>query len=74
MDRQHYFHQGRPKEFLFNYDVSPDLPKSVRADDKRLGQLLNLLGNAIKFTDRGEVRLQVQRLSGSSTMDWLRLK
>jgi len=46
-------------------DAAPDLPPVVQVDEKRLGQvLLNLLSNAVKFTERGEVRLEVQRLSG----------
>ena len=44
-------------------EVAADLPHSVLLDEKRLRQvLLNLLGNAVKFTDNGQVTLRVQSL------------
>jgi signal transduction histidine kinase/FixJ family two-component response regulator len=53
--------EARRKGLEFFLDLPADLPETVEADGKRLRQiLLNLLGNAIKFTDSGAVTLGVQ--------------
>lgn len=52
--------QARNKGLRFQFEPSGELPPVVRADEKRLRQILiNIIGNAVKFTQRGTVTLRL---------------
>ena len=52
--------QAAQKGLRFNFEESGRIPQAVHADEKRLRQILiNLLANAVKFTDEGTVTLRV---------------
>jgi two-component system sensor histidine kinase RpfC len=56
--------QAERKGLSFVVSIMPDVPPYVRGDAGHLRQvLINLLGNAVKFTEKGGVTLHVSRLS-----------
>ncbi|MES3025075.1 MAG: ATP-binding protein [Pseudomonadota bacterium] len=62
--------QAAERRLEFRYEVDGVLADHVRADRKRLGQILiNILGNGIKFTERGTVSLRVRYVREMALFD-----
>ncbi|MEB3829592.1 ATP-binding protein [Phormidium sp. CCY1219] len=61
--------RAEEKKIVLKYQADPQLPRGIKADEKRLRQvLINLLSNAIKFTETGQVTLKVS-IVGSAEGD-----
>ncbi len=63
---------ARQKGLDFKYEVRPDVPDDAVGDADRIRKILiNLVGNAIKFTEQGEVFVQVQEESQEAAVTCL---
>ena len=65
--------KAHDKGLEFLVDVPPDVPRCCSGDPLRLGQILtNMVNNAVKFTEKGEIRLDIQLVE--RTGDKVKLK
>lgn len=59
------------KGVVIKQHIDPQLPQYVIGDAARVGQVVsNLLGNAVKFTDSGDVAISLVPITG----DWIRIR
>ncbi|MFT7218597.1 MAG: signal transduction histidine kinase/DNA-binding NarL/FixJ family response regulator [Candidatus Azotimanducaceae bacterium] len=65
--QQLYTARCRQKGLTFRTSVSPDLPERINTDREKLFEIVNsLLDNAFKFTEHGEVILDLDRAAGTN--------
>lgn len=62
---------AREKNLPLRTDVDPTLPETIVNDNAKLQQILvNLIGNAIKFTDQGEISVSFQSPETKQANSW----
>jgi signal transduction histidine kinase len=63
------------RELELVYDLDPTLPRVLRGDPLRLGQvLINYANNAIKFSEKGRIEVRVRQVVGDATAACCALK
>ena len=66
---------GEAKDVIVSCTIDPDTPFSLEGDHQHIRQVLvNLINNAIKFTDNGSVNLHVYRKGGEELMPRIRFE
>ena len=64
--------QAQLKSLALHIDADPGVPEKVRADRTRVKQVLfNLVNNAVKFSDRGVVVVDLHRAPAADGSEWL---
>nr|WP_239482182.1 ATP-binding protein [Pseudomonas insulae] len=70
--KQMFAPQAQDKGLAFRFTAQGRMPAVVRGDDKRIRQILiNLLGNAVRYTDQGEIGLRVSYARETATFEIL---
>lgn len=68
-------YQAQRKDIELLLNIQPDLPSYVWIDEARIKQvLINLLGNAVKFTEEGEIELKIHQVKSNDKTMTLRFE